>query len=107
MRRGQQDCVNGVIGEDGVQIAGQRKMMSRAKILRCLDVGLDGTRDLQLCVAHRGLDQVAAPAAETDDGCADHPVTPDAAGGCRIASITAALSLSGPSSAIATRNRSA
>ena len=79
--------------------------MSCAKALRGFGIGLDGPDQFQPLVAGRGLDQIAAPAAETDDRGVDHLQIPDVAGRCRIASITAALSLSGPSSAMAARNR--
>src|SRR3982075_1792150 len=107
MRRCQQDRVDGAVREDCVQIVGQFKMMFGAKALRSFDVGFCGTDDFQPLVAERGLDQTAAPAAEAHDRCADHLIIREVAGSCRIASITAALSLSGPSSAMAARKRSA
>src|SRR6266404_1330969 len=87
MRRRQQDRVDAAIGEDGVQIASQLKMMLGAKVLRAFEVGLYGTHDLQPLVAERGLDETAAPAAEADDRCADHREPSDAMGRRRIASI--------------------
>ena len=81
-------------------------MMLVAKFARAIDVGFDGADDLQPIVAACGFDDIAAPAAEADDGGRDHR---EASGeGCRrIASMIAELSLSGPSSAIAERSRSA
>src|ERR1700738_1262543 len=106
MRRCQQDRADRAIREDRVQIVGQLKMMFSAKAVRSFDVGLDGTDDLQPLVAERGLDEIAAPAAQADHRSWNHRETSVTAGRCRIASITAALSLSGPSSAMAARNRS-
>src|ERR1700760_4381777 len=107
MRRRQQNRADRAISEHRVQIAGQLKMVLRAKASRHLHGGLDRTDDFQPLVAVRGRDEIAAPAAEADNRCADHLITSVTAGRRRIASITAALSLSGPSSAMAARNNSA
>src|ERR1700741_1072973 len=107
MRRRQQNRADRAISEHRVQIAGQLTMVLRAKASRRLDDGLDRTDDSQPLVAVRGRDEIAAPAAEADNRCAD-PLIPSVAGRRRrIASITAGLSLSGPSSAMAARNNSA
>src|SRR5258708_1609499 len=107
MRRCQQYRADHAIRKHRVQIVGQLEMIFGAKALRSLEVGLDGTDDVQPFAADRGLDEIAAPAAEADDRSRDHRETSVAAGRCRIASITAALSLSGPSSAMAARKSSA
>jgi hypothetical protein len=73
-----------------------------AKAVRAFEVGLYCADESQPFVAARGLDQIAAPTAEASDCGVDHLINSDATGR-RIASITAALSPSGPSSAIAAR----
>ena len=107
MRRRQQDRADRVIGEDRIEIGGQVEIMPGAKFLCRCHVRLDGADDFQPWMVGCGFDQIAAPAAETGNGGADHRKTPGEAGGRRIASMTAALSRSGPSSAIAARKSSA
>src|SRR6185312_8841089 len=106
MRRRQQDRADRVIGEDRIEI-GQAEIMPGAKFLCRCHVRLDGANDFQPWVVSGGFDQIAAPAAETGNGGADHRKTPGEAAGRRIASMTAALSRSGPSSAMALRKSSA
>jgi hypothetical protein len=67
MGRCQQNGLDSGIGEDGVERAGQFKMMFGTKVFRTFDVGLHGTNDLQPFVAERSLGEIAAPAPETDD----------------------------------------
>ena len=107
MRRRQQDRADRVIGEDRIEIGGQVEIMPGTKFLCRGHVRLDGANDFQPWVVSGGFDQIAAPAAETGNGGADHRKTPGEAGGRRIASMTAALSRSGPSSAMALRKSSA
>src|SRR4029078_10233130 len=82
-------------------------MVLVAKTLCCGEVGLNRANDFQSFVAAGCLHETTTPAAETDDGSLDHRETPGEVARCRIASTTAALSLSGPSIAMAARSRSA
>src|SRR5258708_40354594 len=77
MRRCQQDGVDSAIGEDSVKIVGQCELMFGTKLSRALDVGLHGADNPQPFLADRGLDEIAAPAAETDDRSIDHLMAPD------------------------------
>src|SRR5665213_2273474 len=77
MRRRQQDCVDGLVGENGVEIGGQLEPVLRGKASCGVDVGLDGPDDRQSRMAARGLDEIATPAAEACNRSADHPMAPN------------------------------
>src|SRR5258708_31944661 len=77
MRRCQQNGVDRGIGEDSVKIVGQCELMFGTKLSRSLEIGLHGADNPQPFLAARGLDEIAAPAAETDDRGIDHPMAPD------------------------------
>ena len=72
MRRRQQDRADRVIGEDRIEIGGQVEIMPGTKFLCRCHVRLDGANDFQPWVVSGGFDQIAAPAAETGNGGADH-----------------------------------
>jgi hypothetical protein len=92
MRRRQQHGVDGGVGKHLVKSAVRSRRCRLAKIPCGSDVGLDGADNFQPRMSMRGVCEIAAPAAEADDGAADHPEIPDETGGCRIAEMTAALS---------------
>src|SRR5260370_1845329 len=93
--------------EDGVQIVGEGQIVFAEKAPCRRHVGLDAADDFQAFMAARCLDEIATPAAEADDCAVDHWETSVESGCCRIASIIAELSLSGPAIAIAVRSKSA
>ncbi len=95
------------VAEDGVEIIGQVEMMFSTKPPRALDVGLDGADHVEPTAAARGFHKIAAPAAQSDDRAIDHEGSSARRRDGRTASITAALSLSGPCNAIAVRSRAA
>src|ERR1700755_3245349 len=105
MRCRQQDRLNGTVAKDCVEIVGQVEMMFSAKTSRALDVGLDRADHVEPTAATRGFHEIAAPAAQPDDGAIDHVGSSMRRRDGRTASITAALSLSGPCNAIAVRSR--
>src|SRR5665213_1156525 len=107
MRRRQQDGLNGTVAEDGVEIVGQVELMFAAKTPCAIEVGLDGANHIQPTAATSCFNKIAAPAAQSDDRAMDHLESPIRRRDGRTASITAALSLSGPSSAMAVRSRAA
>ena len=80
MRRRQQHRVDRGIGEDGVEIIGQVEIMLGAKVLRARR-GRARRRERFSAVRGRGgLDEIAAPAAEADNGAMDHLRLLDAGG---------------------------
>lgn len=76
MRRGEQNGIDGVVGEHGVEIGGQVEFMFGAKASRAFDVGLDRSGQFQAAVAVCCTNQVAAPAAEPDNRAMDHVRSP-------------------------------
>src|SRR6185437_14669764 len=105
MRRGQQHSVDGVVLQDAVKAVGQRDVVRVAENPGADEVGLDRLHDVEPATGARGLHERAAPASEPGDRTVDHAFCPQSLTRARsIAAMMAALSLSGPSSAIAARS---
>src|SRR5882757_7771877 len=106
MRGCQQHGIDGAVGDHGVEIVGQIEMVQGAEIAGAPEIGLHRAGYLEAGLGG-GFDQVAAPAAQSHDRAMDHLVSPVGPRAGRIASITAALSASPPSSRMAARSKAA
>ena len=73
MRRGQDDCVDGVVGKQGIIVVAQREALPLGVVLRFRHGSGDAGRELDFfAVSLNRIDHYLTPSAKADDRCIQH-----------------------------------